>query len=439
MGLGLLVVLAGIVSAPRPADAETKPDVVTLGNGLTVVLRKVKEANGVSLATMFRVGRDHDPEGRRGMSEMMLRLYATSVAGDAPEKDPQDLQEASVTTGPKYLVRVGRDYMIYVTRCLAKDAPDAVLEMTARMTDLRPSETLVERVRDDLMKQQLGTYARAPRPAAEMAARLALRPEPRDNRPLGWADDVRRISYEEIRDRISRLLRAKNAVVAITGDIDPMALKFQIKKVCLDIPAGEAAPAPAPEPTAVPVGFPGPPTVEVHVKGMTRSTAQPGKQAVVALKALGKTDADGVAPVLVLAARLLDRFETAGGPEAISIVYEPLADPMTVLVRRGLASGDVAAAIRDLRARISDAALEPVGAKDLLSVRARFNLHLGQPLVVGSRAFDLLGAAYADVRRFSLGWSGEAYVLAAGKVTTTALGDTVRDATYRSAVAILDE
>src|SRR5690606_26548589 len=105
-----------------------------LNNGLTVRIRPIQGANQVALLVLYKIGGDHDPQGRSGLAHLVEHLYVTAAAGDAPARAAEAFFRqypagCNAQTGDRYTVVAA----VFPPEDLAKELRDAA----ARMGDLR--------------------------------------------------------------------------------------------------------------------------------------------------------------------------------------------------------------------------------------------------------------------------------------------------------------
>lgn len=416
--LGLAMLLgAGHDRAAVAAPPASKVETFALENGLRVVLRRTPGAPDAAVVVVYGIGGDHDPAGRSGLAHVVERLYLLAGTEMAPARDRDDVRMRPPARGAFHGLgfdHVAADDHTMFGRILpGKDVDSEIEDAADRMTSLRVREEEVAAARSHVRTEIAQAEGALPAAAAPELARAAV-VEPRlRGRRLGRAEDVAAITLEEVKARLERHYRPKNAVLAISGDVDLGATRALVKKRFGPIPPGEPVGPPAarpevPLPPELAAAGPGPVTIERAVRGEAR-----GGHAALALSAptLGATKE--YAAFLVLAARLYDaQFATAKGAPAtngVAFAFDPWRDPAVLLLSRPAPSAAAATeAAQALATTLDAAASMPYGALDAARTRARMSAWFGVPPPEGSFADQPLVVAYGDARREALDVDGDA-------------------------------
>ena len=107
-----------------------------LDNGLTVLVRPIQGANDVALLVLFKIGGDHDPEGRSGLAHLVEHVYSTAAAG----ADPSRTADALFRRYPSGCnAQTGDRYTVFATVFPKGDLEKELAQASARMSDLRLS------------------------------------------------------------------------------------------------------------------------------------------------------------------------------------------------------------------------------------------------------------------------------------------------------------
>jgi zinc protease len=80
-----------------------------LENGLTVIVRPIEGANEVALVVLYKIGGDHDPEGRSGLAHLVEHVYITAAAGTGRARTAEEFfrryrSGGNAQTGDRYTV-----------------------------------------------------------------------------------------------------------------------------------------------------------------------------------------------------------------------------------------------------------------------------------------------------------------------------------------------
>lgn len=440
LALGL-VGLAGLAGLPLArtglaAPPASKVETFALDNGLRVVLRRTPGAADGAVVVVYGIGGDHDPAGRSGLAHVIEQLYLLAGTEMMPARDRGDVRMRGPARGAWHGLGFDHvateDHTMFGRILPSKEIESEVEDAADRMTSLRVTQpelaAAVGHVRDEIGRAQGAGPALA---ALEGARAVILEPRLRGRR-LGRAEEVAAITLAEVKERLARLYRPKNAVLAVSGDVDLGLLRAQVKKRFGPIPAGEAVEAPADRPE-----IPLPPELAAAGAGPVTLTrplrdAARGGSAALAVSAPRLEASKEYAAFLVLAARLYDgQFTTAkGAPVAdpATFAFDPWRDPVGFTLSRPVPPGTTPdeAAMR-LTAVLEAAGAAPVGGPDLVRARTRMNVWFGVPPIEGSFADQPLIVAYGDARREALNVDGDAVMKKVAGVKT----DDVRAAAER--------
>ena len=152
--------------APRPAEPGTER--FQLENGLTVILRPIRDAKTTALIVLYSIGSDHDPEGRSGLAHAVEHLYMTAAAG--PEK-ARTAEEFARRYSDGANGQTGDRYTVFATVFPGKDLDQELADAAARMGSLRVTAADLERERPRLLEEVANMFGAFPALAALNNAR----------------------------------------------------------------------------------------------------------------------------------------------------------------------------------------------------------------------------------------------------------------------------
>ncbi len=239
----LFVILLGLFSTA--AQAAPVIQHWTTSNGARVYFVPAPELPMFDLNLVFDAGaaRDGDKPGLALMTNGML-------AEGAGDWDADAIAERFESVGAVFGNNSQRDMSVLTLRSLTEpawmaQAVDTFATIVARPTF--PAEAL-ERERKRLLialekkKQSPGAIA------GDLFYQAVFGAHPYANMPEGHADSIRALSRDDLRAFYRRYFVARNAVVAIVGDLDRAQAEALAEQVVGGLPAGEAAPTLPPVP-----------------------------------------------------------------------------------------------------------------------------------------------------------------------------------------------
>jgi zinc protease len=388
--------IAGASQARAPAEGATAQGRFTLDNGMAVRIRPIQGASRVALLVLYKVGGDHDPWGRSGLSHLAEHLYVTSAAGEAPARTA----EAFFRRYPDGCnAQTGDRYTVIATVFPKHDLEKELREAAARMGDLRITTTDLDRERPRLLDEVANMFGRIPTLGAVNLARERIRPTPRGGRKGGLPEQVAAITLHDIREHWRRYYKPRNAILVLAGAVDEGVATQTVKNHFAKLPRGEELPQPA-DPVAPQVGV----VREAAVRTFRPQTAP---VACVAYAA-PNPGTELYAPFLVLASRFWAASlpPDAGGEAGRPSLYFPLLeDPAMLGVSATARPGEVSEeAIARLDSFVADAVSKSLRDDERASTRQAFAMFLGTAeLPDGALAQNPYGVALALARREQLG------------------------------------
>jgi len=411
------------VAAPPPS----KVDTLTLENGLAVVLRRTPGAADGAVVVVYAIGGEHDPVGRSGLAHVIERLYLLAGTEITPVRDRDDVRmrppARGVSHGLGYDHVAADDHTMFARVLPSKDIASEVEDAADRMTGLRVREQELAAARSHVRTEISNAAGANPATAAPELARAAI-VEPRlRGRRLGRSEDVAAITLEEVKARLDKLYRPRNAVLAISGDFDLGIVRALVKKRFGPIVAGEPVGPPVehpetPLPRELAAAGSGPVTLERAVRGEGRAVC-----AAICLSAPKREPTKEYAAFLVLAARLRDLQQApppTGAPGLVfTFTFDPWRDPKGFLLTRAVPTvAGALEAVASLESTLETAALMRYGMVDAARTRSLMNLWFGVPPTEGSFADQPLLVAYGDARRATLDIDGDAILKRLGDIRT---------------------
>ncbi len=275
----VLAVALGLPATAGAVDIRT----VTTPLGIKAWLVQDKSAPVVSLAFSFGAGTATEPEGQSGVTSLMAALL-TDGAGPLDAQAYRQRQEdaaASVNFGAS-LDRLGGSLRVLSAN---RDEGFELLRLALTQPRFDPARIDQRRAQTIAGLNQANQRPNAVAARTMMETEFAGHPYARD--PEGTADDLRRITQENLRQRAATLLVRTGLTVAAVGDIDEAELARQLDRVFGGLPVG-AAPALPPE-------------WKPPVKARTVVVERPMPQstALVALPGIARDDPDWYAATIL--------------------------------------------------------------------------------------------------------------------------------------------
>ena len=380
---------AAPATGPAPGMAPPVQQFI-LANGLTVLLRPVADANQVAVVTLFSIGNDHDPQGKCGLAHLVEHLYTCCGAGDTK---PRTAEQFFRQYPSRWNACTGDDYTLYATIVSRETLAAELSDAAARMGALNVTGGELDREKARLISEVGNMFGGMPALAAGNLVRQQIRPGVEGTRRGGLPEQVRTISLADIRDRLDRFYKPRNAVLAVAGGFDVAQIKAVIEKQFGSLPSGEGvAVAASLQPPKLGA------TATTNVKPIRKGESQ---QVCIGFAAPRPDDAM-YGPFLVLVTRMVAR--QAAIP--CQIHFAPLDDPAVFsLIMAPQAQETPQAAIDRLGAFVEGVSTDPMNPGDAQATLFGMGVLLGLVDMPDAMwAQNPYGLAFSLGRRYQLGF-----------------------------------
>ena len=204
------------------ANPATRVSQFTLANGLELVVVPDTRAPVVTQMLYIRAGSADEPPGVSGIAHFLEHLMFKST-----EKLASGEFSAIVSRlGGQHNAFTNYDYTAYYER-VAKDRLKAIMAMEAdRMANLRLGEREVDSERQVIIEERRLRIENVPASLLSEQMSAALY----QNHPyripiIGWMHEMAKLSREDALTFYKRFYAPNNAIVVITGDVNPAEVK----------------------------------------------------------------------------------------------------------------------------------------------------------------------------------------------------------------------
>ena len=256
---GLALACAGVAgfafapSAPAHA-APIPPPAVTrakLKNGLTVLIVPSHRLPVVSMRLVVHAGSAMDPPGREGLSS----LTAVLMTQGAGPRSARQLAEDIAFVGGSLDASAGAEQLVVTCEVLTRDLSTG-LELFHDVIVLPtfPAEDFA-RVRSEALASIASDRDDPSTVADNGELPFAFGSSALGHPVVGWEKSVTAITREDVAAFHAAHITPANALLAVVGDVEPVALLADLQKRFSDWkPAASAAPVPAIAPTSASAG-----------------------------------------------------------------------------------------------------------------------------------------------------------------------------------------
>jgi zinc protease len=228
------------------SDIRLPYELITLDNGLRVIVHQDRRAPLVCVNVWYHVGSKEEVPGRTGFAHLFEHLMFEGSEHVPEGRFDEMLEEIGATNNGS----TSTDRTNY-WELLPANGLDLALWLEAdRMGGLLPAitATQLEAQRDVVRNERRQSYENRPYGLASETLLAALYS---DGHPYGWPvigsmADIGAATLDDVHAFCRQYYTPNNASVAIAGDIDIAHVREVVDRYFADIPAGPAVPRPAP-------------------------------------------------------------------------------------------------------------------------------------------------------------------------------------------------
>ncbi len=232
----------GVPSSAGPAGRVVAG---TLPNGLRLLLAPRPAAGTVSVWVWYRIGSRNEVPGTTGASHWVEHM----MFNGSPNFPKGQMDRAVMEVGGYLNAFTDVDFTAYLTTVPAAHA-DLPLRIEAdRMSRARMTAAEVERERTIVLAERDGNENAPEFKAEEELYELAFRRHPYRWDPLGWREDIQRMTAETLAAYYRTYYGPRNATLVVAGRFAERPMRARIGALFGRLPsAGAPPPRPAPEP-----------------------------------------------------------------------------------------------------------------------------------------------------------------------------------------------
>jgi zinc protease len=240
LSLFALVLLVPL-TAPGRGDAQSAAGVVaeTLDNGLRVLLLEDHRSPIVSFQIWYRVGSRNEARGATGIAHFLEHMMFKGT----PTYGPRTFGRLVERHGGQHNAFTSQDVTSYFVN-IAADQLDLVIDLEAdRMRNLLLDAKEIAAEREVVIEERRTRTEDDPGGfLAEEVSALAFKAHPYGQPIIGWTEDIKRITPEEIRAFYRTYYVPGNAIVVAAGDFRAADALARIRQRFGAIPRGPEPP-----------------------------------------------------------------------------------------------------------------------------------------------------------------------------------------------------
>ena len=239
MRIATLLLLIISLLAPSSSHAADRVVAATLDNGLRVLLLEDQRSPIVSFQVWYRVGSRNEHRGSTGIAHFLEHLMFKGTPSHGPKQFARLVEE----NGGQDNAFTSQDVTSYYVD-IAADKLDLVIDLEAdRMQNLLLDPKSITSEREVVIEERRTRTEDDPGGfLGEEVSSIAFKAHPYGAPIIGWMDDIKRVTPEEIRAFYKSYYVPNNAIVVAVGAFRAADALEKIKKRFGRIPRGKVPP-----------------------------------------------------------------------------------------------------------------------------------------------------------------------------------------------------
>jgi zinc protease len=240
MRLAIPALLLVSLLIPSGARAQSRAVAATLDNGLRVILLEDARSPIVSFQVWYRVGSRDEHSGATGIAHFLEHMMFKGTPTHGPKQFARLVEE----NGGQDNAFTSQDVTSYYVD-IAADKLDLVIDLEAdRMQNLLLDAKEINSEREVVIEERRTRTEDDPGGfLGEEVGSIAFKSHPYGAPIIGWMEDIKRITPEEIRAFYKTYYVPNNAIVVAVGAFKANDLLEKIKRRFGRIPRGKVPPA----------------------------------------------------------------------------------------------------------------------------------------------------------------------------------------------------
>jgi len=237
--IATLLLLIISLLAPSSSHAADRVVAATLDNGLRVLLLEDQRSPIVSFQVWYRVGSRNEHRGSTGIAHFLEHLMFKGTPSHGPKQFARLVEE----NGGQDNAFTSQDVTSYYVD-IAADKLDLVIDLEAdRMQNLLLDPKAITSEREVVIEERRTRTEDDPGGfLGEEVSSIAFKAHPYGAPIIGWMDDIKRVTPDEIRAFYKTYYVPNNAIVVAVGAFRAADALERIKKRFGRIPRGKVPP-----------------------------------------------------------------------------------------------------------------------------------------------------------------------------------------------------
>lgn len=203
-----------------------------LGNGMKLLVRENHRSPVVVSQIWYKIGSSYEHIGITGISHVLEHMMFKGTA-----KHPAgEFSRIIAENGGSENAFTGRDYTSYFQQLEKSRLPIAFELEADRMRNLQlPADEFAKEVKVVMEERRMRTEDDPGAMTSERFMAAAFEVNPYHNPVIGWMDDLKSLTVDDLRDWYHTWYSPNNATLVVAGDVNPAAVLALAQKYFGDI------------------------------------------------------------------------------------------------------------------------------------------------------------------------------------------------------------
>ena len=237
-----LAISIAVMTAALPGFAQSNKELVTsfkLDNGLQVIVVEDHRAPVLQHMIWYRIGSADEPSGSSGVAHFLEHLLFKAT----DNMESGELSATVAANGGRDNAFTSYDYTAYFQR-VAADRLELMMRMESdRMVNLRLTEKNIETERDVILEERNSRVENSPRALfSEQKGAIQYLNHRYGVPVIGWRHEVEALDLEDALSFYRTYYAPNNAVLVVSGDVNPDEVRALAEKYYGVIPANPDLP-----------------------------------------------------------------------------------------------------------------------------------------------------------------------------------------------------
>ncbi len=218
----MLLLLGGCnrmaVNEPAADSGNVKVHEYRLDNGMKLLVRENHRSPVVVSQIWYKIGASYEHIGITGISHVLEHMMFKGTA-----KHPAgEFSRIIAENGGSENAFTGRDYTSYFQQLEKSRLPIAFELEADRMRNLQiPADEFAKELKVVMEERRMRTEDSPGALTSEKFMAAAFEVNPYHNPVIGWMDDLKSLTVEDLRDWYHTWYSPNNATLVVAGDVDP--------------------------------------------------------------------------------------------------------------------------------------------------------------------------------------------------------------------------